>query len=241
MDNQNNYNPWYAQNYVYQQNSPPTIGGCVGYTNSQPQQQYNYYNQQGNIALYNQYYNPYEAQRQREQQEAQFRQQQINRLNFHNDMNKVFYGYEGVEFQHEDAAQQLKKTEEYYSYLQQMQSIKEEHNGFSLDGFQIIQWEPEVTPVEQQPDEPVDFMEWMDDLGYNYAQVLMKKARTQNNDLRKAYDSNSYNRLLNLHNNDSVIDALTSDFTIDDMEVRLPDQFNQEYQERKRRFLEAII
>lgn len=252
----NNYNPWNVPNYgTFQNNNQPqTIGGVgIGFTNgynnymNPPQQaygMYNYYNQQGNYnSLYNQNYNPYLAQQQYEEQQRQYRKKQVEQINFYNKLNKMFYSYEGVEFEPQEPEEQMKEAEEYYQYLVDMNRIRQEHCGFSMEGFRLIKWDNREDQIQvQQQEEHVDFGEWMDNLGYEYAQILMKRAIEQNRDLKRAYDSDKYQQLLNMHNNsDNIIDAFTRDFTIDDMEITLPDRFNESYQERKRRFLEAII
>lgn len=248
----NNYNPWNASNYnAFQVNeTPPTIGGIgIGFTNDNYMNPpYNYYNQQQGQgyynSLYNQCYNPYVAQQQYEEQQKLYREKQIEKIRFYNELDKMFYSYEGVEFKKQSPEEQLKEAEEYYQYLSEMNRIKQEHSGFSMEGFVLIEWDPQPTQQIQEPqeEEHVDFGEWMDSLGYEYAQILMRRAKEQRNDLKQAYDSNQYRQLLNMHNNSqNVIDAFTRDFTIDDMEITLPDRFNKEYQERRKRFLDAII
>ena len=59
--------------------------------------------------------------------------------------------------------------------------------------------------------------------------------------LTQAYNGEDYRQLLNLHN--QSYDSLSPRYTIDDMEISLPDRFkgSQAYREAKAKFLNAIL
>lgn len=247
----NNYNPW--NNFMQFQNNnqiinPPTIGG-IGFTNNNyiNQNPYSYYNQQGNYnALYNQYYNPYLEQERIEREQKQLRQRQIEEISFRNKLNDMYYTYKGMEVEQLSPEEQLQEAEEYYEYLCEIQRINEEHSGFSMEGFYIVRWDSELCDYvkeqrEREKEEKVDVEKWIDNMGYEYAKILTQKTIEQNRNLKNAYDSNSYQQLVNMHNNSNAPDALTRDFTIDDMEIKLPDSLKNEYSMRRKRFLDALM
>lgn len=248
----NNYNPWDVSNYgTSQYQYPPTIGNCVGFTNSQTgyyqQPVNNYYDPYGqpnyNYYGYNSYYNPYEYQRQREEQERAYREAQINRMKFYADLDRSFYAYRGIKYEVQDPEEKMRNIEAQYQYVQDVHAQMNQHSMFSLEGFHYIQWDPQPDPNYQPPEEEhVDVQEWFDNINYMLSEIMLNKAKEQSRNLQNAYNSDNYNRLLNSHNNtDSVMDALSRDFTIDDMEIKLPDKFSEEYNNRRKRFMEALF
>ena len=248
----NSYNPWDVSNYgTSQYQYSPTIGECVNYNNYQqgyyPQYSGNYYDPYGQPNYgyygYNQTFNPYEYQRQIEEQERIYRQNQINKMKLYSDLDRSFYAYKGIEYEQINPEDRMKEIEDQYQYIRDVQTQKNEHSMFVLEGYRYTEWEPQPDPNYQPPEEEhVDVDEWFDNMNFMLSEIMIRKAREYNRNLQNAYNSDSYNHLLNSHNNtNSVIDALSSDFTIDDMEIKLPAKFSDEYNKRRKRFMEALF
>ena len=72
--------------------------------------------------------------------------------------------------------------------------------------------------------------------------LVEEKARKERMNLTRAYDRNQYANMVNGYNNSdsNIVDAFSRDFTIDDMEITLPSQMSTQYEEKRKRFLEAI-
>jgi len=234
---------WNAHNYGAFQHqqipNPPQIGDCVGYTNNTP---YNYYNQYGMYpnTMYNTMYNPYEQERRRREQEEQQKQKFIAETSFQNKLKGLSAGYLKIPYEQQTPEQQLKDVEEYYGYLQDLQSFKDEHSGFDMDGFVFTKYDPD--PIEEKPYEPskVDAKEWLNNMGHILADIMEQEVVEQRNNLTRAYNSKNYNQLLQMHNSSSPYDPYTS-MSIDDMEVKLPSEMSSEYQKRRERFMRAIL
>lgn len=90
-----------------------------------------------------------------------------------------------------------------------------------------------------------DLFEFMEE-GYKLnVAIVEREKRKAEQDLRKLYDQNSYQRLLNMHNNIAGYNIGYDNIqpiSIDDMEVTLPSNIanNQEYQRRRQEFIQLI-
>lgn len=248
MNDNKNYNPWDVSNQSTSQiQQPSRIGDCIGFTNSANNT--NYYDPYKNYRdyygynTYNSYFNPYEIQRRREEEERLRRQTEINQMRFQDQLERSYYTYLGIEFQKDSPEERLSQVEREYQFVREYSQMMQEHQQFQFQNdFRFIGYDTdEPVRVDPQPDEHVDVHEWINNMGYEYAQILRREVLEKSKDLTNGYNSENYNRLLQNFNTNSAIDALSRDFTIDDMEISLPDKFNKEYQERRKRFMEALL
>lgn len=240
------YNPWDVQNQSTSQvQQPARIGDCIGFTNSPENQNYydpysNYRDYYGNN-MYNSYYNPYENRRRLEEEEKRKREMALNQIRFQDQLDRSYYTYLGQSFERNTPEERLQQAQDEYLFIQEYARMKETHSQFQFQSnFRII-GEEEDQPIQQQSEQHVDVKEWIDNMGYEYAKILQREAIEKSRNLNNAYNSENYNMMLQNFNTNSTIDALTRDFTIDDMEITLPAKFSSEYQERRRRFMEALL
>lgn len=223
-------------------NNVPRIGDCIGFTNNGP---YNYYNQNGSYQnmMYNTMYNPYEQERLRKEREERERQFTLNRLAFQNKLERNYAAYAGEELEQLTPEEQLKEIQEEYAYIQSLQAYAEEHSGFDMEGFHLVSYEREMIPESERPkpQQDVDPVEWINNMGYMIAEGMQQELKQQRNNLARAYNSQNYNQLLKMHN--SSYDPYTSSTitSVDDMEVKLPSEMNTEYQKRRERFMQALL
>ena len=233
------YSPFQNQQSFTPNQNVPRLGDAIGFTNGQP---YNYYNQNGSYQnmMYNSMYNPYEQERLRKEREEQQKQQALNRLSIMNKFDRNLASYVGQEIEQQTPEEQLKDIQSEYVYLQELQAYKDEHSGFDMEGFHLMSYEREMVPdsERQKTPEDVDPVEWMNNMGYMIAEGMAEELKYQKNNLAKAYNSQNYNQLLNMHNKSYDPYTATS---IDDMEVRLPSEMNTEYQKRRQRFMQALM
>lgn len=247
MNNNGYYNPWDVPNQSTSQiQQPARIGDCIGFTNSPNNR--NYYDPYSNYrdyygySTYNSYYNPYEIQRRREEEEKRQREFTLNQMRFQDQLDRSYYAYMGIEFERETPEERMKQIEQEYQFIRQYAQMKQDHAMFEFQSdFHIIGDEPEFKDEVVQPNDHVNVMEWINNMGYEYAQILQREVIEKSRNLNNAYNSDNYNKMLQNFHTNSTIDALTRDFTIDDMEINLPDKFNQEYRDRRRRFMEALF
>lgn len=248
MNDNRNYNPWDAPYQSASQiQQPARIGDCIGFTNSS--NNINYYDPYSNYRdyygynMYNSYFNPYEIQRRREEEERQRRQAEINQMRLQDQLERSYYTYLGIEVHKDSPEERLAQAEREYQFIKDYHQLMQDHQQFQFQSdFRFIGDEPEeYVQANPQPEEHVDVREWIDNMGYEYAQILRKEILEKSKDLTNGYNSDNYNRMLQNFNTNSAIDALSRDFTIDDMEISLPDKFNKEYQERRKRFMDALL
>ena len=233
----NNFNPWYAsQNGAYQTPPPPQQIGGIGFTNSQ----YNNMNNGGYYTnMYNNYYNPYYMQQQREKEAEEARKKEIGRMMFQERLADNYYAYKNVErTETMTVEEQYELQQKEFYYKQKIQSMYQEYDNFNTDDFYFDGGE-----FIPQQNEPVDFGEFIAGLGVRCVQIQEEKARKERMNLTRAYDRNQYASMVNGYNNSdsNIVDAFSRDFTIDDMEITLPSQMSTQYEEKRKRFLEAIF
>lgn len=242
MNDNRFYNPWDVPNQSTSQiQQPARIGDCIGFTNS-PENR-NYYDPYSNYRDYYGYstYDPYEIRRRREEEERRQRESTLNQIRFQDQLDRSYYAYLGVKFQRDTPEERIAQAEQEYQFIREFAQMKQEHEQFQFQSdFHIVGDYPEET-VYQPPKEHVDVQEWINNMGYEYACILQKEAIARSRNLNDAYSSENYQRMLQNFNTNSTIDALTRDFTIDDMEIKLPDKLSREYQERRRKFMEALL
>ena len=237
----NNYNPWYAQQSAY--HAPPNQNNTgLGYAN-QNTQYYNMGNTNGYYTnMYNNFYNPYYVQQQREKEAEELKKKEIERMMFHEKLNGIFRTYKNIE----DNGERMSVEEQYnlqqqkYSYMQRLQSMYQSYDQFDTNGFCFDREE-----YQKPPEEHVDFGEFMANLGVECIKSAEAKAKMERMNLTKAYNRDNYAKMVNGYNNSNnsqnIVDAFSRDFTIDDMEITLPSQMSKQYEEKRRRFLEAIF
>lgn len=226
----------------------PQYGGLPGYNTG-------YYTNNYNMQ------NPYYLQQlQRQEYERQMREQ-VNQDNIGDRLARCTSQYSGVESSYQ------RVTQEYTN--EQIMAIQK-YNGETMKSKQIGDLyrkdkgkdyrkyiNPQKMAVLQQIEEQqkqdskaiskdVDLYEFMEN-GYkiNIAIDERERARREAN-LRQMYNQNSYQQLLNMHNN---IAGYRSNYdniqpiSIDDMEVSLPSHLiaNEEYNRRRQQFLSDIM
>ena len=192
--------------------------------------------------MYNNFYNPYYAQQQREKEAEELKKKEIERMMFHEKLNGIFRTYKNIE----DNGERMSVEEQYnlqqqkYSYMQRLQSMYQSYDQFDTNGFYFDREE-----YQKPPEEHVDFGEFIANLGVECIKSAEAKAKMERMNLTKAYNRDNYAKMVNGYNNSNnsqnIVDAFSRDFTIDDMEITLPSQMSKQYEEKRRRFLEAIF
>lgn len=237
--------------YQYPYNNLPTIGsiGNMGYNMGYG---YNGYNGGYYTNNYNSY-NPYLIRQQQEEYQKQLQEQQKNQYNINCMLHRM-----ANNFYHEDYVEpSVQDQSEYYYYAQKkLQDVAEyEHLAYLTTHLQEVvdqQTQQKIngtvfkmTTQEQQMHKKDSLYDFLNSAGELYVKALEREANVNNKDLhnlQNLYNHDSYSKLVNMHNASSnAYNSYNKNFSIDDMEITLPEKFNTEYQQRKQAFLNSIL
>lgn len=237
-------------NYYGNMIQPQPIGNLFntsqGY-NSNMNTMGGYYNPYSNA-----YYNPYLAHKQKQEMEAQRRKDKevqasiwkklsrsVNEVTHNIDnIEEHIKKYDVVEYEYTEEYMEEKK----YFKLASL-SIKAQVQTINPNQYQIAMINNEIQKVKSRFPDDMDMCEFFESFGELLLEEKLKEQKMKQKDLSGLYNKNHYNQLINMHSNSSNYfnNVFNKNVSIDDMEIRLPSTLNNEYHERKRKFLESLL
>ena len=236
----------------------PVINNMMGMSNNVPinpigsigigNQGYNggYYNN-----LYNGYYNPYLLQKQEELRKAQERDFYNQQANIWKMVSRGCNNYFGT---HQDDMDEHLRRYDYVEPEQQNPELQ-----VTLKLMQLEVTGSYVNPMmmnfvannnriydqaKQAFPDSMGLMEFLENAGTLYNEAISAEHKEKMKDTSKLYKSSEFNNLLSLHNSGNRFNgfgSLNKEITIEDMEITLPTKLQTEYQERRQKFLNAIL
>jgi hypothetical protein len=240
---------------MYSNITPPNplsniIGiGNVGYNNVNMGGYY--------TGAYNGYYNPYLAAKQQEIQLAQ--QKELERKNsdmlkrISRNVNKALHS------DIEDMDQYLKQYDPVYpgqddnsedSITHKLLNLHYNGSYVDMSAVQLVQYHNQMFDQAKKefPDD-MSMYEFHEKASELYLQARIVRQKDTQKDISKLYNSSEYNQLINMHGKgsanyfDSVFKggASQQETNIDDMEIKLPNHLCNQFEERKRMFIESIM
>ena len=195
------------------------------------------------------YYNPYLVQQQMKQQEMDYNILEMDLDDIIKNTFRVVYKAKG--YSKEDIEERLKSydTIEERAETPYVKSYNEFERFRRVEQYnqQFQNYEqPTVYRDDGIPDD-ISMYDFFQVAGKLLQDEYYEDLRRKNRNVGLLYDRNEYNKLLgsgNRNNNyfSSVFNnGNNNPVNIDDMEITLPSQINDEYHQRKRAFLDAII
>lgn len=204
-----------------------------------------YYNPYNNA-----YYNPFLAHKKKQEMEALRKKEKEHQASIwkklSTNVNNVTHNIENIE----DHIKKYDIVEYEYS-----DEYIEERNYFKLASLSAkattqINYQTSITTVNREiervktnfPDD-MNMFEFFESFGELIVEEKLKEQKLKQKDLGGLYNSNQYNQLINMHSNSNNYfnNVFNKQVNIDDMEIRLPSSLNNEYHERKRKFLESLL
>ena len=219
------------------------------------QQGYNggYYNN-----IYNNYYNPYLALKQKEIAEAQMKEELRKQSDIMKKISRCVNKAVGVDISDE----QLDKLYNYqpiqpdkidYESPEYMQAyVANLHvNGMKYlpQDVQFVQYFNSMYERSRQEVlNDISMYEFNNKMTEQYVQMLLDREKEKQKDISKLYNNNDYRKLLNMNKKSSNYfnsifngNNMNNNVSIDDMEITLPNHLANEYQTRRKQFLDAIL
>ena len=224
-----------------------SYGGTVPYGTSSN----SYYSNYG--GYYNNY-NPYYYMQQKEEQERQRQQileeqkrerdifDILNRTASRNLGKEISFYQPTIEEVQNDWYTRQTYISEVYQYNQLADNVRQRRDIKNYTSYRKEELDNHISKVYEEMAivrEPKTLYEFLENSGS--IRMQLDDQERKNNDLSKAYNGADYRQLLNLHN--QTYDSLSQRYTIDDMEISLPDRFkgSASYREAKAKFLNAIL
>ena len=227
---------------------------------TQPSNMYGYLPTIGHIGYNGGYYtnnyntyNPYLIRQQQEAYQKQLQEQQQQQYNINCLLHRMANSYYGEDY----VEPSVQDYSEYYYYAQkELQEVSEyEHLAMLTMNLQAIEQQQQqqkrdsirypITIQEQEAHNKDSIYDFLNSAGELYVKALENEYKEKDKErynLQNLYNHNSYNQLVNMHNNSANrFNAYSKDFSIDDMEISLPKKFDTEYQRRKQQFLDQIL
>lgn len=224
--------------------------GSQGY-NTNMNNMNGYYNN-----MYNNYYNPYLAAQQQQIQQAKLMEQQRAQSDMFKSISKNINKALGREVDDEflkrydpqDPRQQ--QVDEELAITNRLLNLH--YNGY-YGNYEAIRYieanNRHFEQVRQQLPDDMSMLEFSEKFGDIYVEYLNDRERESRKNLTQLYDRNGYNQLIQMHKNSnnyfsSVFQGGNQNqgvVSIDDMEVKLPNHLQNEYQARKQAFLNSIL
>lgn len=207
---------------------------------------------------YNNYYNPYLAAQQEQIRQAQLQEQQRAQSDIWKSISRSVNTAIGNDIQDWDS--HLKQYDPQDVRQQQMDPedaitqrlLNVHYNGVegNLANMRYIQANnSHYEQVKQQYPDDISMLEFSERFSDIYIDVLNDKEKESRKNLTQLYDRNGYNQLIRQQSTNNNYFGSTfqnnpqgnNNVSIDDMEVRLPNHLQNEYQSRKQAFLDAIL
>lgn len=199
------------------------------------------------------YYNPYLMHQQQKKYEEELKEDQKRSANI---WKKISRNVNSVVGSINDIDEHVKKYDpvESNSYYQDVQEYNKLLNlnsigpqpEFNTSRIQIINSNIEKRK-EEFPDD-MSLTEYFEKAGSLVLEARLAQSKKNQKNISKLYDGDQYSQLVKMHSgNNNYFNTVFSnrhnskDISIDDMEVKLPDNISNEYYERKRKFLESIF
>lgn len=223
--------------------------GNIGYNTNQPTMG-GYYNN-----IYNNYYNPYLAQQQEQLRQAQLMEQQRAQSDLFKSISKNVNKALGVEVddeylkRYDPEVEKAKNVDEELLITNKLMNLH--YNGY-YGNYQAISYieanNKHYEQVKQQYPDDMSMLDYSIKFADLYVEYLQDKEKQSRKNLTQLYDRNGYNQLIQMHKNpnnyfSSVFQGGNNnrDVSIDDMEIKLPNHMNNEYQMRRQAFMQSIL
>jgi hypothetical protein len=222
------------------------IGG-QGYNNTNMGGYYN--------GIYNGYWNPILAQRQKEIEEANIREAELQQSSIMKRISKTCHKSLRHEIDDEMMEEHLKQYDpvdredqtnyQKYNHLLNLNSSEFTNINYSY-GYNEASLKVQEESKKIFPD-TTSLAQYLENAGELYASIVIKEAKAAQRDVSKLYNSSLFKMTVGKHSNalnlfNSNINRF-KDPTVDDMEIGLPDHIrsNLNYQERRKKFMEALL
>lgn len=221
------------------------MGNMNGYYNNN-----NVYNN-----MYNNYYNPYLAAQQEQMRQAQLMEQQRAQSDMFKSISRKVNKSLGREVDDEylkrydpEDPRQVKQDEE---LIITNRLLNLHYNGYygNYEAQRFIEANNRhFEQIKQQYPDDMSMLEFSEKFADIYVEHLQDKEKESRKNLTQLYDRNGYNQLIQMHKNSNNYFSTVfqggnpnREVTIDDMEVKLPNHMQNEYQARRQAFLSAIL
>jgi len=219
------------------------------------QQGYNggYYNN-----TYNNYYNPYLAIKQQEIAQAQLKEQMRQQSDVMKKISRAVNKAAGVDISNEtlDKIYNYQEPEQYRPNPDSSEYMQSFVANLYVNGMDHLPQDVQYVHyfnsmydrTKQMIPDDVSMYEYNNMMSEQYVQMLQDKEKDRQRDISKLYNNNDYHKLLNMNNKsgsyfNSIFNGgnMNNNVSIDDMEVSLPNHISNEYQSRRKQFLDAIL
>ena len=235
--------------------SPNPMGNVMnvgsGYNNTNN----GYYNSNN---MYNNYFNPYLAIQQNQAREAQMKEQQRTESDMMKRISRAVNKASGSEISDDTLGEiyDYKEPEQYkvdpdsVEYMQSfVASLYITDNRYLPQDIQFVnRFNQMYDQAKQMCPDDISMYDYNQKMSEQYVQMLIDNNREKQRDVSKLYNSNDYNKLLNMNSKsssyfNSIFNGgnMNNNVSVDDMEVTLPNHLANEYQSRRKQFLESIL
>lgn len=197
------------------------------------------------------YYNPYLVQQQMRQQEIMKQEQERKQRELVKNTFRIVYKARGYNLTEEEIEERLK----IYDPIQERVESPYMKAYGEFDRFrQIEEYNRQISNVPQNyvhrddgiPDD-ISMYDFLKISGKLLQDEYYEELRRKNRNVSNLYNKDQYSQLLGLGNrNNNYFSSVFNNgnnnpVNIDDMEITLPSQINDEYHQRKRAFLDALM
>lgn len=251
----------YPPNQAYFNNQIPTYGGNQSQQNNyqQPYQAYQQvpYNANMNIGgygyytgMYNNLYSPYHQRQLEEQRQQQERAAIEQKIHMEKLLVRNTLAYRGQQVSDEELDKMVR--EKYYPSVNQTYQGNSNidylmQNSMTLYNSQLVPYQNyelynQIQKANELRDEYKNvetLNDWFGKVSNDLIRTRDEERRMEERDLRGLYDTNNYRSLLDVHN--STFSSLAGEVSLDDMAIELPSRLKNNYNERRRMFLEQIM
>ena len=224
--------------------------GNVGYNNN-----INYNNMGGYYnGMYNSFFNPYLAAEQQRIQEAQRKEHERQQAGIMKMLCKHVNNGLGLKEPSEEFLKRYDPVEERFQQdpeeeitynLMQLPPPGVSYNTRSLQAIQACN-QLYDNSKKKYPDK-MGIKEFNEASGLIYAELLDEERKEKQRNLSTLYNSEDYNKILEKKGSTTYLNTFfgggstNSNVNLDDMEIKLPNNLKNEWEERRRKFMESIM
>lgn len=209
--------------------------------------------------MYNNYYNPYLAMKQQQQAEAMFKEQQRQQSDIMKKISRAVNKSSGYDISEEslNSLYDYKEPEQYKVDTESVEYMQSYVTNLHLNGYQytpqeiayVNHFNSQYDKSKQQYPDDISMYDFHIKMSENYVDMLLEKEKEKQKDVSKLYNNDDYRKLLNMNsNNNTYFNSIfnggnnnQNNVSIDDMEISLPNHLANEYQSRRKQFLDAIL
>lgn len=208
--------------------------------------------------MYNNYYNPYLAIQAQQAREAQFKEEQRKQSDIMKKISRAVNKAAGSDISDEDLnkiydykePERCKTDTDSVEYMQSyVYNLHVNGLNYLPQDIQYINYFNSMyDKTRQEIPNDISMYEYNNKMSEQYIQMLLDKDKQKQKEISKLYNNNDYRKLLDMNSKsnsyfNSIFNGRTMDnnVTIDDMEISLPNHISNEYQTRRKMFIDAIL